>query len=139
MEQLSRKATVNNVNEIIDILLNKLETINQITKKSKNEIRIICEEILINIVNYAYIENKEVGKMTIKYDFDIEKKQLLIDFIDYGIEFNPLEKENPDINADISERKIGGLGIFIVKQMVDEIEYIRINGTNILKVKKKWG
>lgn len=139
MEQLSRKATVNNVNEIIDILLNKLETINQITKKSKNEIRIICEEILINIVNYAYIENKEVGKMTIKYDFDIEKKQLLIDFIDYGIEFNPLEKENPDINADISERKIGGLGIFIVKQMVDEIEYIRINDTNILKVKKKWG
>lgn len=139
MEQLSRKATVNNVNEIIDILLNKLETINQITKKSKNEIRIICEEILINIVNYAYIENKEVGKMTIKYDFDIEKKQLLIDFIDYGIEFNPLEKENPDINADISERKIGGLGIFIVKQMVDEMEYIRINGTNILKVKKKWG
>lgn len=139
MEQLSRKATVNNVNEIIDILLNKLETINQITKKSKNEIRIICEEILINIVNYAYIENKEVGKMTIKYDFDIEKKQLLIDFIDYGIEFNPLEKENPDINADISERKIGGLGIFIVKQMVDDIEYIRINDTNILKVKKKWG
>lgn len=139
MEQLSRKATVNNVNEIIDILLNKLETINQITKKSKNEIRIICEEILINIVNYAYIENKEVGEMTIKYDFNIEKKQLLIDFIDYGIEFNPLEKENPDINADISERKIGGLGIFIVKQMVDDIEYIRINGTNILKVKKRWG
>lgn len=138
MKQLSRKAVINNVNEIIDILLNELKTESKITKKSENEIRIICEEILVNIVSYAYEESKEIGNMVVKYEFDRKNKQLLINFIDYGIEFNPLEKENPNISLDVSEREIGGLGIFIVKQMVNEITYARINNMNVLEIKKIW-
>ena len=57
-------------------------------------------------------------------------------FIDRGIPYNPLENKDPDVTLDIEERKIGGLGIFLVKEMMDEVLYEYVDGQNILKLIK---
>ena len=57
-------------------------------------------------------------------------------FIDKGIPYHPLENKDPDVTLDIEKRKIGGLGIFLVKEMMDEVSYEYADGKNILKLKK---
>ena len=64
---------------------------------------------------------------------------MALEFIDYGIEFNPLSKENPKTPDNIDDALIGGLGIFLTKQIADELDYSYINGENHLKIIKKVG
>lgn len=97
----------------------------------KKETIVICfEEILTNIIKYSYQENK--GKIIILYY--ISKEQLSIVFIDSGKKFNPLKKEDPDVTLQAKERKIGGLGIYMVKNMVDDIYYSYQEKHNILMI-----
>ena len=63
-------------------------------------------------------------------------ERLELTFIDKGIPYNPLENKDPDVTLDIEKRKIGGLGIFLVKEMMDEVSYEYADGQNILKIKK---
>ena len=63
-------------------------------------------------------------------------ERLELTFIDKGIPYNPLENKDPDVTLDIEKRKIGGLGIFLVKEMMDEVSYEYADGKNILKLKK---
>ena len=73
--------------------------------KFRFELELICEEVFINICNYAYGEN--VGKAEI----EVSKlsDSIVVKFIDSGKEFNPLKKADPNINAPLEERNIGGL------------------------------
>ena len=98
------------------------------------EIRICAEEIFINIASYAYPEND--GAVQIEEEVDANTIQVL--FADEGVPYNPLEKEDPDITASIQDREIGGLGIFMVKQMADEIRYEYKDGKNCLFMKCPW-
>lgn len=98
------------------------------------EIRICAEEIFINIASYAYPEND--GAVQIEEEVDANTIQVL--FADEGVPYNPLEKEDPDITASIQDREIGGLGIFMVKQMADEIRYEYKDGKNCLFMKCTW-
>ena len=93
-------------------------------------IDLIVEEVFANIVDYS------------KTDFIIVNAEfrnsiLTVEFIDNGIEFNPLLKENPILPDDIDEAQIGGLGIFLTKEIADELNYRYINGENHLKIIKK--
>ena len=56
--------------------------------------------------------------------------------MDHGTKFNPLEKEDPDVTLSAEEREIGGLGIFLVKNTMDEVSYEYKNGTNIFSMTK---
>lgn len=91
------------------------------------------EEIVSNIVNYAYPANAE-GEMDVTIEED--KEGIAITFKDRGTAFDPLAKEDPDTTLSIEERPIGGLGIFLVKQMMDDVSYVYENGQNILKIRK---
>lgn len=97
------------------------------------------DEIFANISMYAYF-GKE-GKVIIESSYDISNtiRSAEISFMDYGVKFNPLEEDTkPDIWEKIaSKRRLGGLGIFLVKKNVDEIKYSYSNKTNILKLLKK--
>lgn len=137
MRKLIKSAVIENMNECIEFLLSNLENDVKLGKKSQNEIRMLCEEILINIINYAY-ENLSKGDMIVEYDFDKKTSTMTIIFSDYGIEFNPLEKKDPDITLDIIDRQIGGLGIFLIKKLADEVYYKRRDNMNSLTVKKQW-
>ena len=93
-------------------------------------INLIVEEVFVNIVDYS------------KADFvivDVEYKngEVMLKFIDNGIEFNPLLKEDPEKVDNIEEARIGGLGIYLTKNIADKIEYHNINNENHLKIIKK--
>ncbi|MBR1754870.1 SpoIIE family protein phosphatase [bacterium] len=96
------------------------------------KIELSSEEIFTNIFSYGYPDN-QIGKIevTMRKDFD----GIELEFTDDGIAYNPLQKEDPDINLSIEEREVGGLGIFMVKQMASEIKYDYKNGKNILTLK----
>lgn len=61
---------------------------------------------------------------------------MVITFIDHGIPYDPLRKNDPDITLTSEEREIGGLGIFMVKKTMDEITYEYRDGQNILRIRK---
>lgn len=95
---------------------------------------VIFDEILSNIAKYSYQEI--AGKVEVYCDYDKNAKTLLFKFIDSGIPFNPLEVKEADVNASVEDRPIGGLGIFIVRNLMDDANYERVSGKNILTLKK---
>ena len=103
--------------------------------KIANKIQIALEETLVNVASYAY-EDK-IGDIEIDYEIvDEPNKTLIVTIIDSGIEFDPLAKEDPNIVSFYEQKKIGGLGIFITKQIMDEVSYQRKDNKNILVLKK---
>jgi serine/threonine-protein kinase RsbW len=93
------------------------------------EIELAMEEILVNIFNYAYPERQ--GDVEIACMFD-DGGGLQVEVSDQGIPYNSLSRGNPDLQAGIEERGIGGLGVFFVKQLVPAIRYRWEDGRNIL-------
>ena len=61
---------------------------------------------------------------------------ITISILDWGIPYDPLAKEDPDVTLSADKRDIGGLGVFLAKQVMDEIDYERTDGQNILTMKK---
>lgn len=98
-----------------------------------SKIRLILEEIMLNIINHAYKGNI-TGPVHIGWKVNSDGSRT-VRFIDSGEEFNPLQKEPPDIEAGIEDRPIGGLGIHLVRQISRETDYRRIGNENILTVR----
>ena len=96
-------------------------------------IRLCVEEVVENVVNYAY----DSGSGYMQVETSLVGGVWRICFEDAGVSFNPLDKDDPDITLSAEERPIGGLGIFLCKQMMDHLEYHRENGCNILIMEKK--
>ena len=99
------------------------------------KLRLSIEEAVENVVRYAY--NGGIGWLEAGTSLDEDSLVLTIELRDAGIPFNPLEKEDPDVTLSADERKIGGLGIFLCKKMMDSIEYRYENGNNVLTMTKK--
>ena len=103
--------------------------------KTMMQLTVALEEVFVNVAHYAYPDEK--GKVNVGIAFDGENRRITFRIADSGVEFNPLEKPDPDITLSAEEREIGGLGIFICKKTMDEIGYARENGENILTMTKK--
>ena len=132
MEKRVYKAESDKLHDVLSFIESKLEE-KECNLKAQMMITVMVEEIFINIASYAYPNSS--GETTICLDFD-DKDNVVITFVDNGIEFNPLEKEDPDITLSAEERKIGGLGIYMVKKTMDDVIYERKDGNNILTIKK---
>lgn len=100
-----------------------------------NKIEVAIDEILTNIALYAYTPG--TGNIDIDYELDEDNGNLTIVITDEGREFDPLAKDDPDISLDEKGRQIGGLGIFIVKTVMDEVTYQRIDNKNVLTLRRK--
>lgn len=98
------------------------------------KIELAFEEVVVNVINYAYPQD-DVRDVEVIWEKS-DKDRLRVTVIDDGIPFDPLEKEDPDVYATLEERQIGGLGVFLAKQMMDEIRYIRKDNKNILVLTK---
>lgn len=92
------------------------------------QIDIAVEEIYTNICCYAY----PGGAGNIAVEVVAESEKLELTFTDSGFAYDPLEKEAPDITLSAEKRQIGGLGIYMVRQIMDEVSYSRIDGKNVL-------
>ena len=95
-------------------------------------LRLACEEVVVNIASYAYPDDVE-GFI----DIDIQKTdRIILRFEDGGVPFNPLNYEEPDITLPWEERRIGGLGIYLVMKKMDAVRYEYANDRNILTIEK---
>ena len=103
-------------------------------ERIRKQLMICCDEIFTNIASYAYPDGN--GSVEITIEFVAETQSLRIIFSDSGTAFNPLEISEPDTSSALSERKVGGLGMFMVKKMMDSVEYCRQDGKNILTLTK---
>jgi serine/threonine-protein kinase RsbW len=95
---------------------------------------LVIEEALSNIIFYAFTDK---NKHEIKVSVSVDKNILTIKITDDGIPFNPLKHEQPDITLPAEERPVGGLGIFLMSQIMDKMHYNRKENENILTLKKK--
>jgi anti-sigma regulatory factor (Ser/Thr protein kinase) len=93
------------------------------------EIELVTEETLVNICKYAY--HDQAGSIEIRC-VQTATEQLNIAFVDTGKPFNLLELPLPDLTADVEARQVGGLGVLLIRAMVDNITYCREGGRNIL-------
>lgn len=132
MKELYFQPIARRAEEIINAILRTPEVAS--CPKESYAIHLVCEELVVNVVSYAYADEAE-GYLKIQ----IEKADgaITIRFIDGGVAFNPLEREMPDVSLSMEERQIGGLGIFLTVQMMDEVQYERINNENVVTIKKR--
>ena len=133
MKDITVDATLDNLEVVQNFVSEELES-QGCSMKVMMQIEIAVEEIYVNIVHYAY--NPEIGKATIRCEVTDNPMQVIIQFMDSGVPFDPLAKEDADITLSAEEREIGGLGIFMVKKSMDEIAYRYENGRNILSIRK---
>ena len=102
--------------------------------KAQMQLDLAVEEIFVNIANYAYAPGE--GKAAVRVQVSEEPRRVDVTFRDRGVPYNPLEKEDPDVTALAAERKLGGLGIFLTKQLMDEVQYEYRDGQNVLTLTK---
>ena len=133
MREKTVQATLENLDEVMAFVEEQME-VYHCSMKMQMQIAVAVEEIYVNIASYAYREQK--GNARIRVQSGGEPLQIIITFEDDGIPYNPLLKEDPDITLSAEERKIGGLGIYIVKKSKDQVEYHYQNGKNILTIRK---
>jgi len=106
-----------------------------VSPKIVNQLNLAIEEAVSNIIFYAFSDKRE---HIISIILSNNKDNITVQISDDGKSFNILEVDNDiDINASVEEREIGGLGIYILKKMVDVVEYQRKGNMNILKLTKK--
>lgn len=135
MKELSLDAVVENIDVVTDFVNEHLEQYNCPTK-AQMQIDVAIDELFSNIAHYAY--NPEVGPATVRVEVLKNPLSVVITFIDNGVPYDPLSTQEPDITLSAEERKIGGLGIYMVKKSMDDITYEYKDGQNILRIKKQF-
>ena len=105
-------------------------------EETRKQLLIVVDEIFANIANYAYVGAE--GNITVRLKAGEEPRSVVLTFLDNGVPFDPLTTDAPDTSLKARERKIGGLGIFMVRKLMDEVTYEYANGMNILKTVKRF-
>jgi anti-sigma regulatory factor (Ser/Thr protein kinase) len=96
-------------------------------------INLSLDELITNIINYGYRDQHE---HRIHIDLRVTETEVVVELKDDGIPFNPLEKPCPDVNQGLDDRPVGGLGIYLVRNLMDQVEYRRTGAQNVLTMKK---
>jgi serine/threonine-protein kinase RsbW len=107
---------------------------NNLTPKINFELNLILEELITNLIYYGFPDN---GSHIIDIMADIEDDNIRVHIIDDGIEFDPLNYKAVSPETPLHDKPVGGLGIFLVKQKVNEIHYQRKENKNILSLIRK--
>ena len=129
MNELYIEAKLENIDDVLDFVD---EHIKNCPPKIRSEFGIVVDEIFSNIARYAY--SPSVGGVTVRVAVDDD---ITLEFEDGGMAYNPLSAADPDLTPPVEERQIGGLGVFMVKNIMDSMEYRRDGNKNILTVKKR--
>ena len=133
MTELTVEARTENLEEVLAFVDRQLEAL-ECPMRTMMQIDVSVEELFVNISQYAYAPS--VGNATIQLEVQETPRAVLITFIDSGVPYDPLAKEDPDITLSAEEREIGGLGIYMVKKSMDDMVYEYKDGQNILCIKK---
>jgi len=134
MKKITVEATIENIEVITEFTDRELEALD-CPIRPLMQIRVAIDEIVSNIARNAYAPG--TGTITVVFSFDETERMAELTFIDEGVPFDPLQREDPDITLSAAERPIGGLGIMLVRKTMDEMTYRREEGKNILCLRKK--
>lgn len=133
MKELNVLAKVENIEKVTEFVDEQLE-LYDCPPKAKIQLDIAIDELFGNIAHYAYTPDE--GPATVRVEVCENPLSVILTFIDNGVPYNPLNQSDPDVSLSAEERRIGGLGIYMVKKSMDEITYEYHDGQNILTVKK---
>jgi len=103
--------------------------------KAQMQIGVAVEEIFINIASYAYAPER--GTATVRVEVSEDPVTVTVTFVDHGMPYDPLAREDPNINLPAERREAGGLGIFMTKKLMDDVSYEYCDGKNILTLRKE--
>ena len=134
MAELTLLAVVENLDQVQAFVDAELEKLNCLMK-TQMQVDVAVEELFVNIAHYAYAP--KTGSVTIRVQPDEKSHAVAIIFFDSGIPYDPLAKPDPDVTLSAEDRQIGGLGIFMVKKSMDDMQYEYREGHNVLKIIKK--
>ena len=125
----------NNTSECdrLSAFLTDYESSNNIPNEIQHDLRLVLEEVFVNITNYAF---PSAEKHAVSIEISNTANAISITFIDDGIAFNPLIDCNNEIDAD--DHGEGGMGIYLIKSLTDQQEYSRIEQRNVFTVTKHY-
>jgi serine/threonine-protein kinase RsbW len=107
-----------------------------LSKEMVNHLSLVAEEVISNIILYGFKEGTTGAKIFLELSFN--PGELTMRITDHGIEFNPLKVPTPDdLDKPVKDRKIGGLGVYFIRQLMDKVDYQRKEDSNILILTKK--
>ena len=129
MKALRLPATMENLSDLMRFVTDLL-TKNGFPEQRALEIEIAAEEVLVNIIRYAYSEGSP-GDVELRGRV-VSEDEFMLEFEDGGVPFDPTSIPPPEVNLSLSRREPGGLGFFLVRKMVNEVRYRRERNRNIL-------
>jgi anti-sigma regulatory factor (Ser/Thr protein kinase) len=133
MKELRIEARVGNIDAVTDFVNEALEGMD-CPVRARLQIDVAIDELFSNIANYAYPLGE--GAAVVRVEEGKESRAALITFMDWGTPFDPLSRPDPDTTLPAEEREIGGLGIFMVRKSMDDVQYEYKDRHNILTVRK---
>ncbi|WP_316630383.1 ATP-binding protein [uncultured Ruminococcus sp.] len=133
MKRLEIPAEKARLSEVLDFVLGFAEELG-FGKAVLFQLKVCTEEIFVNVASYAYAP--DTGMITVTADGSADPLSVTLSFIDSGTPFDPLSKPDPAKFRPFSQAKKGGLGIFITKKLMDEVNYAYQDGRNILTIRK---
>ena len=134
MKTITMEARPESIEAITDFADRELEAVG-CPLRPLMQIRVAIDELVSNIAHYAY--SPGTGSVTVQFDFDPETRTVVLTFIDSGVPYDSLQNADPDVTLPVEKRRIGGLGIFLVRKTMDHMSYRRDGGRNILEIRKK--
>lgn len=126
----------NDISEIVRLseVVEQFGEIHNLSLKIIFDLNLALEEFLTNVIKYSYGDNQE---HLININISLIEDEIIIVIEDDGNSFNPLEISEPDIKKPPEKRKIGGLGIHLIRNLFDQLKYERKNNKNIVSFVKK--
>lgn len=135
MAQMTFPATLDNIDAATDFMNGILESAG-CPMRTQMKLAIALDELMSNVARYAYAPG--TGDVTICVEVPEAPRRAVVTLTDSGVPYDPLQKEDPDVTLSAEERGIGGLGIFIVKQSMDEMTYAYEDGRNVVTIVKRF-
>lgn len=133
MREITIEAKLENLDEVLGFVDGQLEEL-ECPMKAQMQIDVAVEEIFVNIASYAYAPG--VGDAVVRFESSQDPASVTITFIDSGVPYDPVQKDDPDVTLSAEERGIGGLGIYMAKKAMDDMKYVYRDGQNILSISK---
>jgi|SRR5208337_3413958 len=107
---------------------------NSIPPETEHDLKLALDEMITNLAQHAYPGG---GEHHFTLQITVSNEEFVARIEDDGVEFNPTKHPIPDLDAPLEERKVGGLGVYLVRQIMTSVEYQHVAGKNVVTLRKK--